>query len=333
MTFASWSGLIAGGLGALLAAGYVTQKICEARDSTRYPPPGRMVDIGGRRLHVLCKGAGPGPTVLIEQGLAGPSILWWPVQDAVAQFARVCTYDRAGFQWSDPAPAGRGALDAVADLHTLLSNAEIAGPYVLVGHSFGGPLVRLFARQYPTDVAGVVLVDTPDESILFRKSFADYNRSLRRMFLVMQAAAQIGAVRLAMRFQDSEGLPPDAARTLSAMVARSSFFRAARENSHVLSRIPAPMQGPGGLGALENLPLSVITHGIPFPGQYAVLENGWTEGQQNLAGLSSDSELIIATKSNHMINTDEPELVVNAIRRVHAAARDRTRLNPLPAGS
>ena len=334
MTLTSWSGLIAGGLGALLAAGYIAQKIHESRDSARYPPPGRMVDVGGRSLHLRCKGEGAGPTVVIEQGLAGPSILWWPVQDAVARFARVCTYDRAGFQWSDPVPAGSGVLDAVADLHTLLSKAEIAGPYVLVGHSYGGPLVRLFAREHPTEVAGVVLVDTPDESIIFRKSFADYNRSLQRMFLVMQTAARIGLLRLAMSFQSpTPGLAPDAEQALRAMVATSRFFSAARENTRVLARIPADMHRPDGFGTLGDRPLSVIAHGVPFPGPAAVLENGWAEGQQRLARLSSDSELIVATKSNHNINTDEPEVVVNAIRRVHAAARDRTRLAPLRGGS
>src|SRR5688572_9412079 len=104
------------GIGVLLATAAAVLAFLVLRDATRLPPPGQMIDVGGRRLHVLCKGSAPGPTVVIEQGLAGPSILWWHVQDAVAQFARVCSYDRAGFHWSDPAPGERNMLDAVQDL-------------------------------------------------------------------------------------------------------------------------------------------------------------------------------------------------------------------------
>lgn len=325
-----WIIYAAAGVAALALGGYVTQQICEARDAKRYPPPGRMIDVGGRRLHILCKGDGPGPSVVIEQGLFGPSILWWPVQDSIAKFTRVCTYDRAGFLWSDPAAAA-GIFESVADLHTLLTTAEIPPPYVLVGHSFGGPLVRLYAREHPDEVAGLVLVDSPGDNVLAAESFPGYARTLRRMMRFAHAAACIGIVRLVMAFQGStEGIDRAAARALRAMTARSSFYRGALVDMNGLEEMRAEVRLPPGLGTLDALPLGVITHGIAFQGPAAVLENGWAEGQKDLASLSTGSELIVATKSNHMINTDEPELVVDVIRRVHTAARDRARASDLP---
>ena len=275
-----------------------------------------------RCLHLLCKGDAPGPTIVIEQGLAGPSILWWPVQDAVAEFARVCTYDRAGFLWSDPAPRGRNMLDAVEDLRELLTRAGVPGPFVLVGHSYGGPLVRLFVRRYPSDVVGLVLVDTPDESIVLRPSFADYNRGLRRMFGVMQGLARFGVLRLGIGLRPPPGLAPAAAKAFAAMFGRAAQFRAAREDSRALEKMPAEVGLSSGFGTLGALPLSVITHGQAFVGPAIVLEEGWPEAQRNLARLSTNSELVVAANSNHMVNLDEPNVVTDAIRRVYVAARD-----------
>lgn len=323
-----WGGLVAlifGVFVALAAAACVAQRINEVRDSRRFPPPGQLVDVGnGRGIHLFCKGAPIGPTVVIEQGLASPSILWWPVQDAIAKFAHVCTYDRAGYQWSDAGGAAHSVHESVADLRAVLSNAAVPKPYVLVGHSFGGLLVRLYARMYAEDVAAVVLVDSPDESVVQRDSFPGYNRTLGRMFALMRAAANLGLMRWAMRSQARQlGLPAGLKGVLAAQAGTARFYRTAVANSHALAQFASELRRGSALGSLGDLPLSVITHGVPFLGPAAVLEQGWSEGQRHLAALSTDSELIVAAKSNHMINNDEPEVVVAAVRRVHAAALQR----------
>jgi len=302
----------------LMAVGGVAEAICEARDRVRFPPPGQMVDIGGRRLHILCKGVSAGPTVVIEQGAGGPSILWWPIQDKIAGFARVCTYDRAGYLWSDPAARLRTLQDRVADLHAVLAGGDIRPPFVLVAHSFGGPLVRLYTQTYPNEVAGLVLVDTPEEGVIFRPSYESYAGKIGLFGRGLEAAARLGLVRLAASLMKEipDGLSPDAFWAFKALLVKPAFFRAMADDPIALSRVPEPMRRIGGFGALGDRPLVVITHAIPFPGPASVLEDGWREGQARLARLSTRGELVVATRSNHMVQSDQPDLVVDAVRRV-----------------
>ena len=152
-------GLVAALLG-LLLLGALYESVSEASDRRAYPPPGRLVDVGGYRLHINCVDTGS-PTVVIDSGAGDWSATWssW-VQPGVAGTTRICTYDRAGLGWSDPGPLPRTAERFADELHTLLQRAGIPGPSVLVGHSLGGLTVRLFAHAYPAEVAGVVLIDS-----------------------------------------------------------------------------------------------------------------------------------------------------------------------------
>ncbi len=131
-----------------------------------YPPPGKLVDVGGHRLHVYCTGAGS-PTVILESGASSFSIDWALVQPAVSRTNRVCSYDRAGYGWSEPAPYDLRGEEATRDLHAALDSLGEKAPFLLVGQSMGGRFVRLFARRYSTEVAGMVLVDAEDEDGLF----------------------------------------------------------------------------------------------------------------------------------------------------------------------
>lgn len=316
-----WWGLGIAGLS--LALGASVEAVCEARDGARVPPPGVMVDVGGRRLHLLCKGNAAGPTVVIEQGAGSPSVLWWPVQDKVAAFARVCTYDRAGYLWSDQAVRVRSLEDRAADLHTLLTAGEVPGPYILVGHSFGGPLVRLYAHLYPAQVAGMVLVDTPEEAVILRPSYDSYVRNIGYFAGALEVAARLGILRFASLFLTGvpHGMDAGAFTALKTLVVRPGFFRAMADDPASLSRSPATLRSLGTPAALGDRPLVVITHGLPFPGPAAVLEDGWRDGQHRLAQLSTRNELVVAEHSNHMVQSDQPDLVIDAIRRVVVRVR------------
>src|SRR3954470_7908729 len=134
-----------------------------AHGAERTPPPtGRLVDLGGHRLHVRCTGSGH-PTVVVENGLGDFSFDWELVERGVSEFARICTYDRAGYAWSDPGPRPRTFAQLNLELHDALAKLGEKAPYVLVGHSFGGPVVRQYALTYPGEVVGMILVDSVHE--------------------------------------------------------------------------------------------------------------------------------------------------------------------------
>ncbi len=158
-----WLGAGLASLLGLMLVGYIFEPVAEAADAKAYPPPGQLVDVGGYRLHINCTGSGS-PTVVIEAGLGDWSTTWAAhVQPEVAKTTRVCTYDRAGMGWSEAGPLPRDAAQSAKELHTLLQNANIPGPYVMVGHSLGGLVVRVFVHDYSSEVVGVVLIEF-DES-------------------------------------------------------------------------------------------------------------------------------------------------------------------------
>ncbi|MGA2646223.1 MAG: alpha/beta hydrolase [Candidatus Sulfotelmatobacter sp.] len=302
---------------ALLTGGYIYEKVAERRDKKVHPALGRIVAVGDHKLHLFYK-ASVGPTLVIEQGAGEPSRLWWPVQDKIAEFASVCTYDRAGYGWSEPVAAGRTIAERAEELHTLLTNAGIPGPYILVAHSYGGFIVRCFARNHPDQTAGLVLVDTPEETAFFRREVLQFYSRLKFMNEAVELAARFGVLRLLGQL-----FPLD---QVGFSFVRPAEYSAAGDDLASLQLVEPPMGNFGGVGSLGDLPLAVITHGQPFPGPFFILEKGWSEGQTRLAALSTNSVLIRAHNSNHMIQIDEPGLVVDAIRRVHAAARNKVQL-------
>jgi pimeloyl-ACP methyl ester carboxylesterase len=130
----------------------IAQAHAQGPAAQEYPPPGRLIDIGGRKLHLYCAGKGS-PTVILMAGGGAFSIDWALVQPRVAQDTRACSYDRAGLAWSDPGPADETVEQTISDLHTLLRNAEEKGPYLLMGASVGGIFIQAYQRAYPDQVA------------------------------------------------------------------------------------------------------------------------------------------------------------------------------------
>jgi pimeloyl-ACP methyl ester carboxylesterase len=168
--------------GTLLAEPSPDPPIVEDARLLPYVNPGHLVDIGGRRIHLFCTGAGGGPTAILMAGLSSWSVVWYKVQPAIAQKTRVCAFDRAGYGFSDPAPRPQIISDVVDDLHAALkAESSIPGPYVLVGHSLGGIEARLYAQRWPNEVVGMVLDDTsPAGEGLIDEQQPDFDEAVGR---------------------------------------------------------------------------------------------------------------------------------------------------------
>jgi pimeloyl-ACP methyl ester carboxylesterase len=207
------------GLGVL---GAVYQAIATSNDRRAFPPPGKLVDIGGRRIHMVVMGEDTGrPTVVLEAGMATFSSNFYRVQQELAATTRVVAYDRAGLGWSDPPPAPQDAYESARDLHAALQSAGIPGPYVVAGHSYGGLVVRAFTDLYPDEVAGMVLIDAshPDQWANIPMSRdGKFNGSAN---LVTGFLARLGVVRLFQLERASyQGLPERPAAEMAAILAR-----------------------------------------------------------------------------------------------------------------
>lgn len=305
---------------ALCAIGATYQAIGARADKRNFPPPGQLYDVGGYRLHLYCTGPQDtgNPAVILETLSGGTSANWAWVQPEIAKVTRVCSYDRAGRGWSDPSPRPQTLLQTVKDLHTLLQKAEIAGPYVLVGHSIGGIYVRKYAADYPGEVVGIVLVDAshPDQFVRVPELQAE-NESYMRMSAIFPTLARLGIFRFYFATGgeiDFGDLPPQQHDQVAAFWSSPEYF--ASQRAEVLA-------GPGifgeahTLGNLGNLPLAVVSQGKEAPAY-------WVELQDELAALSSNSIHISVAGSTHAsltLNQKHAGETSRAILQVVEAAR------------
>jgi pimeloyl-ACP methyl ester carboxylesterase len=301
---------------AVVSAGIMSftyQRIAEAHDRRRLPPPGRLVDIGGRRLHMITAGAGS-PGVIIIPAVASTVLGWLRVQREAAAKTTVCVYDRAGIGWSDPPQYGQLTPDAMAaDLRALLDAAAVEPPYVLAGHSFGGIIARRFQARYPDMVAGMLLIDSSHEEQARRLPAADWRETAKwRIARTPWLQATIlGARRLAAGIGLLRGLDTEAAREAPAEYASQAraIILSSRHKQIAAREMLLLAQTWGQPLSLGSLPLTVLTSASrPWRG-YSV----WAQLQDELATLSSDSRHVTSRKAGHLIHLDEPELVVRAI--------------------
>lgn len=312
----------------LILFGMSYQRIGSLLDERTYPPQGTLVDVGGYTLHLISMGEGS-PTVVLDSGLGHTSLIWSLVQPEVATFSRVCSYDRAGYGWSDPGPLPRTSQQIIKELHTLLAQAHIPGPYVLVGHSFGGLNMYLYAVQYPEEVAGLVLIDAVSKNIQMHNAeeFQWFVVINRIKFRLQALITYLGLFRLfillrgpyaAMTF--IKQLPEAAQRPILSGFMRRTFKAASLESISMQEGIKLVNATQAEETPL-TIPLVAIAHGIPdmFTGRMSEremkeAERRWQALQAELATLSNQGTLIIAEKSGHKVHIDQPEVVVEAIR-------------------
>jgi pimeloyl-ACP methyl ester carboxylesterase len=301
----------------LAFAGIMYEKISEAHDRRFNPMPGELFDVGGYKMHIDCTGEGS-PAVILESGLGDAYISWRKVQLQIAQFTRVCSYDRAGLGYSDSSSRPRTSKGMAEELHALLRAAGIAPPYVLVGHSMGGYNVRLYASLNRNEVAGIVLVDAshPDQENRFLPELKNMEGTWLREAEFLAYTMPFGIPRLMGLCEDD---PPQRAADCN--------WHTAREGVAELKAFPESAAQTSATGSLGDMPLAVLSHdpdkpSAEFPPDLAKPTNdAWEKMQEELSHLSTRGTHTIARDSGHYIQIDRPEVVIEAVRNTVAQAR------------
>jgi pimeloyl-ACP methyl ester carboxylesterase len=336
--------LVRGVLGVLIlvvmaaAVGACYQALGNRADARRFPQQGKSVSLGpafdNLTLSIDCRGQG-GRTVILDSGLGVPAVGWNPVQAEVAKFARVCSYDRAGYGWSGATSAPRTSMQIVKELHALLEAAGEKGPFILVGHSFGGYNVRVYNGQYPNDVVGMVLVDASHEDqndrmppaiqAFMKKSI----EQLKRQQMLAPLLIRFGVARFAQRNQgEAPGVSKEFGKEMLYLQLQPKFIDASASEMSYFAESAKEVRAAGNLG---DKPLVVLTAGksadasqLPagFPKkEFDDFHEVWVNDLQvKEAHLSTRGERIMVPDSDHMIPFERPDTIVAAIREVYSAA-------------
>jgi pimeloyl-ACP methyl ester carboxylesterase len=302
----------------LFSLGGAYQTVGAAVDSPALATQGRLIDVGGHRLHLSCTGS-RGPTVVLEPGGGGMSADMGLIAPAVASDTRVCVYDRPGRGQSDPVAAPQDGAQIATDLHTLLQRGHIPGPYVLAGHSFGGLYVMSFAKQYPQDVTGMVLIDsTAPNTRPVAPHRTSSDRLIARFSAIMASSSRLAVGRLIGRFSYST-LPAQIRDQARASAATASYLASIVDEYGVASRSTSQA---GELKDLHGQPLIVVTAGRGN-------SNGWMAAQNKMATLSDNTlHRVVAGATHESLLADPADAtaVTQAINDVVASARTNTPL-------
>lgn len=316
----------------LAAAGAIYQAIAAQSDQRNYPAPGQLVDVGGYRLHIYCVGQGS-PTVILEAAADMMSADWGWIQPEIAKHTRVCAYDRAGMGWSEPGPQPRDARQISTELHSLLTNAGIAGPYILVGHSAGGLYVRMYAAQYAEDVVGLVLVDPGHPEMTTRiPALEAKNADDTQLVDMMQILSYIGIPRLlGIGNANAAGLPSEQAAEVNAFVSTPQHWATILA---LIDATPATYDEVRVTESLESRPLVVISANTAWLDRGAPADDArrlLNELHAELAGLSTNSSHRIVEGATHgslVHNQDDAQATIAAIEAVLTAIQTGQPLTP-----
>lgn len=321
-------------IASILAAGYLYQLLGARHDRQRFCSAGRWVEIErGQKLYVVEKGSG-GPAVLFEAGIAATNLNWHHIQERVSCFTATASYDRSGLGWSSPCRSLRTPGNIASELHTMLELASIRPPYILVGHSFGGLVMRRYAAMYPEDVAGVVLVDpmrceewpplNPEKQCMIERGrkLSRYAIPIARFGLARLAvtsllcrsgrlsghlagAGGMGGRHVLKRVTEEVGkMPREVWPIIAAHWSRPGYYAGMQRHVEAVPKTVSEMQGAD---PIRDIPVLVLT-----PGKSTPLSG------QCLDKIGNNVRQVIATESAHWIHLDEPELVVDSIREMVA---------------
>jgi pimeloyl-ACP methyl ester carboxylesterase len=316
---------------ALACFGMMHQYVATKLDERKHPPVGQLVDIGGYKLHMIDQRQSNNGSVVVMDGGAGCNALDWAlVQPEIVKFARVITYDRAGYGWSDASPLERTSANIVEELRTMLKNADVQGPYILIGHSFGGFNMQLFAAKYPDEVAGLILVDSSSEDAFekYQKNFIPNTSSMwAYLALTYAGISRLMQYLPSVKAMNDLYLAKYSASVQDILKAQRLSTKFVVANVHeglLLEKNCQQLQQAGK--SFGDMPLTVIRAGKPMiekpiPGVISQelmdkINKVWLEIQTDLLKKSSQSTELIAENSGHLIPYDQPEIVVDAVREM-----------------
>ncbi|HEY5729100.1 MAG TPA: alpha/beta hydrolase [Anaerolineales bacterium] len=319
--FWKWTKRIVTGLLILLlisgALTYAAGGVAKSNLLRANPAPGQLVDVGGFKMHIPCTGEGS-PTVILISGLDDFSIVWSRVQPEIARTTHVCSYDRAGLGWSEFAPGPRTSRGMVKELHGLLVNAGVEGPYVIAGHSFGGALAELYIHTYPDEILGLVLVDSAPTNLFNRVPV--WSRAIEQklgFYRTLAPLSSFGLLAFAPNKIPNRGFPDDALAQYRAISVATDYYQAGIAENELFASNLAEV-GSANI-AFGDLPLIVLSRGRwdAMPGlteeENAQARQAWSDMQAELLKLSRISKQIIAEASEHSIQLDQSDLVIEAI--------------------
>lgn len=313
--------------------------LASAFSDASFARPSQWVPIAERRLHLHCMGSGS-PVIVLEAGLGGDSSGWVRVQPRLAQSTRVCSYDRAGYYFSDPGPAPRTADVAVADLHALLEGASIRAPIVLVGHSLGGLLVRLYAALYAADIAGLVLLDPVLDNVEDNRPPYETDHSEEDpLFVKCLAAAERGTITTDAKLKEDcigasdARLSPELNAAQAEAAARASTWQTMLSEGKEMRSGRTGARVRAAQEKLEDLPLLVVTKGrirTPLANEAKAAQEYFGRTVLRHAELAGRSRrgLHLVARSGHQMHMDDPDTVVAGVQSVLRAYRENRAVVP-----
>jgi pimeloyl-ACP methyl ester carboxylesterase len=302
----------------LAGTGLIFQAVATRNDQQKFPAPGELVDVGGYQLHLNCIGNGT-PTIILDALGNGSSASWGLVQPEIAQSNRVCAYDRAGAGWSERGPAPRDMNQHVRELHALLAGARVGGPYVLVGHSYGGRIARVYAKTYPREVFGMVLIDPGrlDDDPRFPPQHHKERAAERRLITVARWLAPFGVVRLFQPRLEYYDLPAQQAVASDSFAVTTTYCRLLLDHGRAM---PQTLAQEREVTSLSSMPLIVVSATAPDDETRRV----WTEINGELAALSINGVHRVVPGATHeslVWKSADAQVTIDSIRQVLDAAR------------
>jgi pimeloyl-ACP methyl ester carboxylesterase len=324
---------VAIGVAIALLSAATYEQIGAWRDSRVLKQVGRSVDIGGRTLNIHCTGEGR-PTVIFVSGRTAPGYVWTPTQRGVSAFARSCWYDRADLGWSDSGPDPAWGDAAARDLHRLVQNAGLEPPFVLVGHSFGGYVIRLYHHAYPGEASGMVFVDPAHEDAGTIQGMPHRERPPIPRALIRGISIVLGHLGL-MRFLASDpGPPPKHWRADEwDILARIGRQRKVSLADAQVGPERATADLVRSAGGLDDMPLIVLTQGSQSnPGSAPGILHGWADLHRRLAARSRRGRQVLVPNSGHAIPVYAPDEVIRAVRDMVTMIRGEPVSDPAARG-